>query len=215
MAEVPKPAPFTGFALVGLKRLGDHRQLACLLGISVQPRRECDHATAAASRGEPAPCCVRSCGAHPSFARGSDRNGVLFGSCSRMVGSRWPHHTGSPPARQRQRCPQSLKLYVSTTSSARRSTPSSNLQAGQRISPSTIRLVRNRTAAQPRLVATNVHVNSAATTICAILTRLGDGIRLALCDTHPIGRWIRLGLAIGSQPWCTPYRSNRSPTPRP
>ena len=86
-------------------------------------------------RMQPLPGHVRSRGAHPSFARGSDRNGVLFGSCSRMVGSRWLHHTGSPPARQRQRCPQSLKLYVSTTSSARRSTPSSNWQTGQRISP--------------------------------------------------------------------------------
>jgi len=27
----------------------------------------------------------------------------LLGRCFRMVGSRWPH-TGSPPARQRQRC---------------------------------------------------------------------------------------------------------------
>ena len=77
---------------------------------------------------------------HSSFARGSDRNVVLVGSCFRMVGSRWPHSAGSPPPRQRQRAVHSFQLYVSTSSSARRSTPSSNWQIGQRISPSAIRL---------------------------------------------------------------------------
>ena len=123
---------------------------------------------------------------HSSFGPVSDRNGVLFGSCSRMVGSIWPHHTGSPPARRRQRCPQSLKLYVSTTSLARRSTPSSNLQTGQRISPlHDTAVVRNRTAAHHRPGATNAHVNSAATTIRAIVTQLGDGIRLGLAIGEP------------------------------
>src|SRR5262245_39672677 len=52
-----------------------------------------------------------------------------------MVGSRWRHHAGSPPARWRQPAAQSLTLYVSTSSSARRSTPSSNRQTGQIIIP--------------------------------------------------------------------------------
>ena len=82
--------------------VGFHRRFARLLGTlgAAQTRED---ATAAGWGGGGG--MFRSRGAHPSFARGSDRNGVLFGSCSRMVGSRWLHHTGSPPARQRQRCP--------------------------------------------------------------------------------------------------------------
>ena len=100
---------------------------------------ECDHETRCQVTGEPAPCCVCARGVHPSFARGSDLNGVDLASDSifRMAGRRMAQVTGSPPALQRQCCPQSLKLYVSTTSPARRSTPSSSWQTEQRISSPT------------------------------------------------------------------------------
>src|SRR5262245_8287678 len=56
-----------------------------------------------------------------------------------MVGSRWLHHVGSPPARQRQPRAHSSTWYVTTTSSERRSMPSSRLQTGQIIYLSTDR----------------------------------------------------------------------------
>jgi len=123
---------------------------------------------------------------YSSFA-GSERNGatLLSPSSFRMVGSKWQHHAGSPLSRERQPTVHSSKLYVSTTSPARRSTPSSNSQTGQSIGPPRYVSPLIRTAAQHRPDATNAHVNFAATTICAIITRLGDGRRL----TFATGSW--------------------------
>jgi hypothetical protein len=51
------------------------------------------------------------------------------------AGSTRQHCTGSPRSRQQQSADHSWRPYVSTSSPARRSTPSSNLQTGQIISP--------------------------------------------------------------------------------